>query len=166
MNMDEYLPFVSLDVWTMIFTWANLLILFLLLKKFLFKPINKVLDERARQIESDYKAAEDEHTSAQKLKKEYEDKLKSAKAQADDIIKAAVDTANERSSSIVSDANSEARSIIEKSNKQIERDKEATMQEIKKDIASIAMDAAEKILMREIDKSTDEKIISEIINKI
>lgn len=49
--MNEYLPFVSIDTWTMIFTWANLLILFLLLKKFLFKPVTKILDERAEEIE-------------------------------------------------------------------------------------------------------------------
>ena len=48
--MNEYLPFVSIDTWTMIFTWANLLILFLLLKKFLFKPVTKILDERAEEI--------------------------------------------------------------------------------------------------------------------
>ena len=47
--MNEYLPFVSIDTWTMIFTWANLLILFLLLKKFLFKPVMKILDERAEE---------------------------------------------------------------------------------------------------------------------
>ena len=38
--MEKYLAFVTIDVWTLIFTWANLLILFLLMKKFFFKPIN------------------------------------------------------------------------------------------------------------------------------
>ena len=62
--MNEYLPFVSIDTWTMIFTWANLLILFLLLKKFLFKPVTKILDERAEEIENSYKQAEETNDKA------------------------------------------------------------------------------------------------------
>ena len=77
--MNEYLPFVSIDTWTMIFTWANLLILFLLLKKFLFKPVTKILDERAEEIENSYKQAEETNDKAISLKSEYEEKLLSAK---------------------------------------------------------------------------------------
>ena len=164
--MDNYLPFVSLDVWTMIFTWANLVILFLLLKKFLFKPVNKVLEERAAQIESEYSAAEQAAMTANKIKSEYEDKLHSAKAEADGIIKSAVNTANERSSSIVGEANAEARRIIEKSRKQIEADGKNAMNEMKSEIASIAVDAAERILKREIDEKTNEDIISGIIDRL
>ncbi len=164
--MDNYLPFVSLDVWTMIFTWANLVILFLLLKKFLFKPVNKVLEERAAQIESEYSAAEQATMTAKKIKSEYENKLHSAKAEADGIIKSAVNTANERSSSIVGEANAEARRIIEKSRKQIEADGKNAMNEMRSEIASIAVDAAEKILKREIDEKTNEDIISGIIDRL
>ena len=103
--MNEYLPFVSIDTWTMIFTWANLLILFLLLKKFLFKPITKILDKRAEEIENSYKQAEETNDKALSLKSEYEEKLLSAKNEADGIIKSAVETADRRSESIVNEAN-------------------------------------------------------------
>lgn len=164
--MDNYLPFVSLDVWTMIFTWINLVILFLLLKKFLFKPINKILDERAAEIEGEYTAAEKAHAEADTIKAEYEGKIESAKTEADSIIKSAVTTANERSDAIVSDANSEARRIIENSQKQIAQEKRNAMREMRGDIATIAHDAAEKILKREIDENTDDEIISDIIDKL
>ncbi|MBQ2665034.1 MAG: F0F1 ATP synthase subunit B [Clostridia bacterium] len=164
--MDNYLPFVSLDVWTMIFTWINLVILFLLLKKFLFKPVNKVLDERAAEIENEYTAAEKAHAEADNIRAEYESKIESAKTEADTIIKSAVTAANERSDAIVGEANTEARRIIEKSQKQLEQDKKNAMHEMRGEIASIAHDAAEKILKREIDEQTDNEIISEIIDKL
>ena len=164
--MDNYLPFVSLDVWTMIFTWINLVILFLLLKKFLFKPVNKVLDERAAEIENEYTAAEKGHAEADNIRAEYESKIESAKTEADTIIKSAVTAANERSDAIVGEANTEARRIIEKSQKQLEQDKKNAMHEMRGEIASIAHDAAEKILKREIDEQTDNEIISEIIDKL
>ena len=164
--MDNYLPFVSLDVWTMIFTWINLVISFLLLKKFLFKPINKILDERAAEIEGEYTAAENARAEADTINAEYVGKIDSAKTEADSIIKSAVTTANERSDAIVSDANSEARRIIENSQKQIAQEKRNAMREMRGDIATIAHDAAEKILKREIDENTDDEIISDIIDKL
>lgn len=164
--MEEYLPFVSIDIWTMIFTWANLIILFLLLKKFLFKPVNKVLDERAEEIENSYKEAENTKSEVQSVKAEYESKLRAIKTEADGIIKSAVEAANRRSDSIVSEANEQANHIIEKSQKQIERDKENAMNEAEADIASMAVDIAEKFLGKKLDTNTDEKLISDIIDRI
>lgn len=164
--MEEYLPFVSIDVWTMIFTWVNLIILFLLLKKFLFKPVNKVLDERAQEIENSYKEAENTKSQAQSMRAEYENKLSGAQKEADGIIKSAVETANRRSDSIVSEANEQAKHIIEKSQKQIERDKKNAINEAEADIASMAVDIAGKIIGKKLDTDTDEKLISDIIDRI
>ncbi len=73
--MNEYLPFcIHRHMDNDFFTWANLLILFLLLKKFLFKPVTKVLDERAEEIENSYKQAEETNDKAISLKSEYEEK--------------------------------------------------------------------------------------------
>ena len=159
--MNEYLPFVSIDTWTMIFTWANLLILFLLLKKFLFKPVTKILDERAEEIENSYKQAEETNDKALSLKSEYEEKLL-----ADGIIKSAVETADRRSESIVNEANEKVRYIMEKSQKQIEQDKQNAVTDAKREIASMAVDAAEKIIGKKLTDSDDEELISDIIDRM
>ncbi len=164
--MEEYLPFVSIDLWTMIFTWVNLVILFLLLKKFLFKPVNKTLDERAAEIESSYKKAEDIKSEAQSIKAEYESRLSGAKTEADVIIKSAVETADKRSGSILSEANEQAKRIMEKSQKQIERDKKTAMEDAETDIVSMAVEIAEKIIGEKLDTHTDEKLISDVIDRI
>ena len=142
--MNEYLPFVSIDTWTMIFTWANLLILFLLLKKFLFKPVTKILDERAEEIENSYKQAEETNDKALSLKSEYEEKLLSAK----------------------NEANEKVRYIMEKSQKQIEQDKQNAVTDAKREIASMAVDAAEKIIGKKLTDSDDEELISDIIDRM
>ena len=139
--MNEYLPFVSIDTWTMIFTWANLLILFLLLKKFLFKPVTKILDERAEEIENSYKQAEETNDKA-------------------------LETADRRSESIVNEANEKVRYIMEKSQKQIEQDKQNAVTDAKREIASMAVDAAEKIIGKKLTDSDDEKLISDIIDRM
>ena len=164
--MNEYLPFVSIDTWTMIFTWANLLILFLLLKKFLFKPVTKILDERAEEIENSNKQAEETNDKAISLKSGYEEKLLSARNEADGIIKSAVETADRRSESIVNEANEKVRYIMEKSQKQIEQDKQNAVTDAKREIASMAVDAAEKIIGKKLTDSDDEELISDIIDRM
>jgi F-type H+-transporting ATPase subunit b len=164
--MEEYLQFVSLEKWEMIFTWANLLILFLLLKKFLFKPINKILDERAAQIEDEYKAAEKTKTSAEKLKAEYEQRISNAQSEADSIIKSAVETANMRSDSIVDEASEKAKNIMEKSRKQIEADKKNAIAQAQNDIATMAVDVAEKLIEKKLNSEDDEQLILQIIENM
>ena len=68
--MEKYLAFVTIDVWTLIFTWANLLILFLLMKKFFFKPIKNILKQREDEINSLYEKANSSSTEAEKLKEQ------------------------------------------------------------------------------------------------
>ncbi len=164
--MKEYLQFVTIDVWTVIFAWVNLLILFLLLKKFLFKPVNKALSDRAEEIEDLYKAAEDAGSEARRFKSEYEKKLSDAKSEADRIIKTAVEKANMRSGAITAQANESAKKLMEKSMKQIEQDKKNAVNEARGDIVSLAVDAAEKIIGKQFSADDDEKLISDIIDRI
>ncbi len=164
--MEEYLPFVSIDTWTIIMSWANLLVLFLLLKHFLFKPVKKVLDDRAAEIENTYKAAEDTKSDAEELRVQYETKLLGAQSEADGIIKSAVERADMRSQSIVEEANKKAGGLIEKSHAQIERDREQAIKDAQKDIAVMAVNAAEKLIKKTLDGESDEKLIESIIDKI
>lgn len=164
--MEEYLSFVSIDTWTIILSWGNLLLLFLLLKKFLFKPINRILDARAEEIENTYKTAENTKSSAEELRDAYEEKLQNAKSEADDIIKSAVKSAELRSDSIVNEASQRANHIMEKTQKQIEQDKKNAVDEARSDIAAMAVEAAEKLIGKSLDIRDDEKLISDIIDKL
>ena len=62
--MEEYLSFVTIDVWTIIFTWGNLFILYLLMKKFLFKPVKEMIDKREQEVADIYEAANSEKAVA------------------------------------------------------------------------------------------------------
>lgn len=49
----EYLQVVSVNIWQILISLANLLLLFLILKKFLYKPVKKVLDARKAAIDEE-----------------------------------------------------------------------------------------------------------------
>ena len=46
--------------WDLVWTIINLLVLFLLLKRFLFKPITEMMESRTAEIENNLKDAEDQ----------------------------------------------------------------------------------------------------------
>jgi F-type H+-transporting ATPase subunit b len=95
------LEFLSVDFWQTIMAIGNLLILFLIVKKFLFKPINDILNKRAQEVDKIYSEAEELRTKAKENKDIYEDKLKNAKAETDLMIKSATERANHRGEEII-----------------------------------------------------------------
>lgn len=164
--MEEYLDFVTIDFWTMVFTWLNLIILFLILKRFLFKPVNRVLSERAEEIENTYKIAETAQHDALLAREKYENQLNEAKTEADGIINTAVLNAREKSEVIINEAQEKAKNITEKAHEQLERDKRKAMNEARDDIAEMAVDVAEKLIGERLSDSADEKLIESIIDRI
>ena len=63
--------FVSIDFWTLIFTWINLFILYKIMKKLLFKPIMNIMEQRDREVGEMYSKAETAQKNAEELEKEY-----------------------------------------------------------------------------------------------
>ena len=88
MNLGT-LDLVSIVPWEIITQLINLLLLFLLLKHFLFKPVQNILNARQAEIDKSYADAETAQTRAEELRDEYEKRISDAKAEAADIAKAA-----------------------------------------------------------------------------
>ena len=60
--------FVGVNVWTMIFAWCNLLIIYLFLKKILFKPMKKMIDSRQKEVDDMYENAATAEKQANEMK--------------------------------------------------------------------------------------------------
>lgn len=157
------MEFVSIDTWVLIFTWVNLIILFFIMKKLLFKPIMNVIQAREAEVSEMYKKAETAQQSAQELEAQYTQKLAEAKDEAGRIVKDATVTATKRGEEIVLEAQKKAAAAISKAECEIEREKKAAVDEIKGDIASLAVSAAEKIIERDINESDYERLVEEFI---
>ena len=78
----------------LVFTIINLLVLYLLMKKFLFGPVVAVMEKRKAMIEEQFANAAAAEKNANELKSQYEDTLKTANTDADNIIQEAKTTAN------------------------------------------------------------------------
>lgn len=158
--MTENLSFVTLDTWTIIFTWINLLILFLLVKKLFFKPMQKMLAERENEIKASYDKADAAAVEAESMRASYEEKLKNAKEEASKIVSDAVNNATLRSDIIVKEAEEKASDMIERAQKSIDAQTESAMRELKGEVSSMAVDIARKIIKKDIDEKTHEELIN------
>ena len=87
------LDIISVNIWQILISLANLVILFLLFKRFLFAPVKKIMAKRAEEVSAVYDEAAKTNEEADELKASWEAKMETADEKADAIIKDAVDKA-------------------------------------------------------------------------
>ena len=164
--MPQYLEFVTIDVWTMIFTWLNMLILFFLVKKFLFKPVTEIIEKRQGEIDDMYQNANLAKENALSLEGQYNEKIQLAKDEAGEIVRNATVYAKKREDEIVSEARETAVAMAQKASAQIEQEKKKAYQDIKTEISEISVSIAEKIMQREISEKDHQDLIAKFIENV
>ncbi len=158
--------FLSIDLHTIIPNWLNLLILFLVFKHFLFKPVNKILESRKQEVANTYKEADEAKENAKALETEYSEKLANAKEESAEIVKAATRKAQLRSDEIIADAKAEAKAVVDNAHDQIEREKKIAVNQIKDEITDIALSAASAVVEKEINRQDNERLIESFIDGV
>ncbi|MBE6542529.1 MAG: F0F1 ATP synthase subunit B [Ruminococcaceae bacterium] len=164
--MNEYLELISLNIWHIIATILNLLILMWIIKKFLFKPVQKVLAERQNQVDEIYSAAEKSAAQAEADRKLYNEKLEGAREEAEAIVKAATKRADRLSDEIIDKAKNKAEETIRKAENDIAQEKKKAMNELKNEISDISVQIAENVVGREIKAEDHRELIDDFIDKL
>lgn len=160
------LDFISLIPWTFIVMIANLYILYRVLRRFLFKPVQSMLAKRQEEIDGIYEGANKASFDAENTKKLYDEKLENAESEAKAIISSASSAARKKEAEIIGGAKIQAQNIIVKAEAdvvQIQRKAAAVM---KDDISQMAVDIARKITEKEIDAKDHEALIENYIERL
>ena len=164
--MDAFESFVGVNVWTMIFAWCNLLILYLFLKKLLFVPMKKMIDSRQKEIDDMYQNAEEAETQAEAMKVSYEEKMSKANEESEEILKTALRRAQLKEEEIIRDAQTEASRIYERAEEQIALEKKRALSEVKDEVSGMAIEIAGAIIGREVSDKEHSEFIDNFIDKI
>lgn len=157
---------VTIVPWTMFFQICNLLILFFLFKKYLFKPVCEILERRKTEIDSTYALAEKAEVEAKNLKCKYEEKMSNAREEADRVIKTAQESASAVSESIVNDAKSQAAQLKRRAQSEIEMEKRKAFDEVKGELGDIALNIASEVINREVSEKDHEAFIDDFIKNV
>jgi F-type H+-transporting ATPase subunit b len=156
---------VGIDM-NMVFQLVNTLVLYLLLRHFLFKPVSDHLASRRDRIENDLRSAEDAKKEAERLKSEYQGKLDGVEKEAGEIISGAARSGEMRRCEIIRDAKAEAKNIFKRAQRDIMLEKEKAMSGIRDEMVSISMQAAEKVLEENIDSETNRRLIRDYVDGV
>ncbi len=157
---------VTLVPWTFIIQIINLFIQVFLIKKFLFKPINEILEKRKNLADKEIREAREAKDEADSLKTQYESSLTNAHAEAAQIVSEAQKEAQNKADTLVREAEQQAAGIKAKAAADIEQEKKKAMNEAKEEIGSLAMDIAGKVVEKEINEADHKKLIEDFITKV
>ena len=149
---------------TFFITIINITILFFVLKAILWKPVTKFMEERTKKVEDTISQSEDDKARAKALLAKYEAQLKTAETEAETIIRTAKENAQVEADKIIADGRVSAGTALESAQKQIETEHHAAMLKFRKEAASLVVEAAGRLLGREI-KSEDSRQYAEMLLK-
>lgn len=151
--------------WNVVFTIINLIVLYLLLKKFLIGPITAVMQKREDIIHAGLADARQKQEEAGERKKQYEDILANADKEAEQILEAAKKEAQEAYDKRMKEAEQKEKELLEHAQKKIELEREKTMQELQSQIAVLALAAARKIIGEQSELETTEFLYKQFLEK-
>ena len=151
---------------TFILTILNLFIQMFLMKKFLFKPIRRVLEERQKRADQNIRAAEQEKAEAEAVKAEYTKNMAQAREEAAGILERAKQDASQQADELLQSARSEAQALKAKAESDIRQEKKRALNEAKDEIGGLAMDIAERVVEREIHEADHRALIDDFLQKV
>ena len=137
---------LNINPWNMVMIVINLLVLYAIFRKFLYKPVMNVIHQREELIQGQFDSAKKTQDDALQLKADYEEKLQKANVKADEIILAARDQAKEEREKAVLETQAKTNRMIEKAKADIEKEQKQAQQEVQGEIAKLALIAARKII--------------------
>ena len=162
----QSLGIISVNLWQILISLANLLILFFIIKKFLYGPVKKIIAARQAELDVQYSAASEAERSAKENKEAWEEKMKSAQSEADAIIQTATANANQRGEKIIAEAKEKATYIVRQAENEAALERKRAEDEIKYEIVTISSALAEKMLEREINAQDHRELIDSFIGSI
>ena len=158
--------FLSVDFFTALFTLGNTVVLFFVLKKFLFKPVMKMIQDRQKEIDDMFADADKAKREAAELQTQYQEKLSNAAQTGELMVKEAVERGQQRQEEILRQANAEAEAVLLKAQAEIAQEKEKALNDAKNEIAGLAMDIAGKVVGHSLGDADQKKLVDQFIEEL
>ncbi|MDF2522492.1 MAG: synthase, subunit b [Clostridiales bacterium] len=156
---------INLDIPTFIWVIVNLLVLYFILKKVLFKPVTDFMDKRTNSISEAIDNADKSKAEAADLKQKYEDQLKGTKVEGDKIINAARARANNEYEEILNSAKKDAEELLIKAREELERERANMLREVRNQVATLALSAASKVIEANMDNDRNKEIVERFMDE-
>ncbi|MCR4437117.1 MAG: F0F1 ATP synthase subunit B [Clostridiales bacterium] len=158
--------FESLNAFKFLMVALNLLILYFIMKRLLFKRVTDFMENRTNSIKESIDSAERNKAQALEMKQKYEDQLRTARDEADKILNEARGRGNREYDSIVAAAKQEAERVLASAREEIERERAQMLKEIKGQVAGLALAAASKVIEANMNTESNRALVDKFIDEV
>jgi F-type H+-transporting ATPase subunit b len=136
-----------------------------ILKRFAWKPILHVLEERRQHIKAEFTGIQQQKADIEQLKADYASKLKGIDAEARNQLQKAVNEGRKISQDIQQTARQQSQEIINKAKDEIKEEVAKAKIQLKNDVVNLTMQATDKILRSSIDPGKQKALVQEFIKE-
>jgi len=156
---------LGLDPWAFLWHTINFIVLIALLSKFLYRPIVTMLDERSRRIEESLAAAEAARAELAQADREREELLATTRRDIQEMLAQAQQMADRIQSEARNSAQQEGQRIIERARQEATAERDQAMADLRREVASLAVQAAERIINRSLDDQVHRQLVDDFLNE-
>lgn len=143
----------------------NITVLFLLLRRILWKPINGFLSARTERIRLELENASMTNAEAEGLKQEYAQRMEGIEARGRELMRESQTKAAEEAEEIIRDAKAEGEHLLHDARERIAEEKERAVIRARNEVAQLATDMAARILKREVSLEDSKSAVSDFFNE-
>ncbi len=143
----------------------NFIVLFILLRLFLYKPVLKMLDERAKRTKEGMELAEATKKEYEQAKGEVQKQIENGRQEAQAIIAQALQTGERLKEESRAEATKQAQVINDRTRTELESERDKIVDGLRKEFVDFAISAAEKVLKETLDKEKHRKLIEETLQQ-
>lgn len=156
---------LKFDIVNFVCVVVNLLVLYVLMKKFVFGRVTKIIDARQALLEEKKASVAKVQEEADRLKKEYEKSLENANETSVQIVKEAKSRARAEYNKIMARAAADAEAMKAGAEKAIATEREKQMDELHVQIMDLAVEAAGRIMAEKSSPETDKALYDAFIKE-
>ena len=149
----------------LLYTVVNVLVLFLLLRKFLYKPVMNIIAQRQKQVDDALAAAETSKKEAAATLNTAQDKLRNVDAEAAARRTAYEEQAEKEKQQLLADAQKQADAILAEGKAAAEAERQHKLREADAQTTALAREMCEKLLARNLTQQDDARLLDDLLQK-
>jgi F-type H+-transporting ATPase subunit b len=143
----------------------NFIVLFVLLRIFLYKPVMKMLDERAQRTKEGMELAEATKKEYEQAKGEVQKQIEKGRQETQAIIAQAMQVGERLKEESRQEAAKQAQTIIDRTRTELETERDKIVEDLRREFVDISIAAAEKVIKETLDREKHRKLIEETLRE-
>lgn len=157
--------FESLNQYQFLLAALNLIVLYVILKKILFKPVTEFMEKRTKSIESSIEEAKRKLSEAEELHRAYEEQLRLAKADAKGIVDDATRQAGHTAQQIIDEAKKQAGDLLKQARAEMEEEHRRMLLAVRSEVAGLALAAAARVVQANMNTAGNRALVDQFLKE-